>query len=131
MDIRHVSLALSLESQLQPQRFNLIAKMLSYTLLTFLSLAPIILATPLPQAFFVPAPGNFPAEGDGDYAGGIFSIPLWELLKYAGAGSTAPEAPKTPGSKTSGSGPYPAQMLTDPSLPGHTIFAPKDLQQVI
>ncbi|KAH7121035.1 hypothetical protein B0J11DRAFT_551546 [Dendryphion nanum] len=78
----------------------------------------------MPQTF-KPAPGNFPAKGDGDFAGGIFSIPLSELGKYIGGGGATPEAPRGPGSKTSGSGPYPAYMTTDPTLPGHTIFAPK------
>lgn len=73
---------------------------------------------------FKPAPGNFPAKGDGDFAGGIFSVSLQDLPKYAGAGGTGSEAPSG-GQKTSGSGPYPAQMLTDSTLPGHTIFAPK------
>lgn len=77
-----------------------------------------------PQTF-QPKPGNFPAKGDGDYAGGIFSIPLSELPQYAGPGGTGPEAPKGAGAKTSGSGPYPAAMTTDSTLPGHTIFAPK------
>lgn len=84
-------------------------------------------ALPSPQSFN-PAPGNFPAKGDGDYAGGIFSIPLSDLGKYTPGGvGTQPgsEAPKGNGQKTSGSGPYPAQMTTDPTLPGHTIFAPK------
>lgn len=95
-------------------------------LLTYLALAPLALAIPSPQPSFVPKPGNFPAKGDGDYAGGIFSIPLSELGKYAGGGvGTGTEAPKGPGQKTSGSGPYPAVMLTDSTLPGHTIFAPK------
>jgi len=82
------------------------------------------LAVALPQTF-TPKPGNFPAKGDGDYAGGIFSIPLSELGKYAGSGGNGAETPKGPGTKTSGSGPYPAQMTTDSSLAGHTIFAPK------
>ncbi|PVI01543.1 hypothetical protein DM02DRAFT_704978 [Periconia macrospinosa] len=82
-------------------------------------------SAPAPQATFKPSPGNFPAKGDGDYAGGIFSIPISQLPQYAGPGGTGPEAPTTPGQKTSGSGPYPSQMLTDSSLPGHTIFAPK------
>lgn len=74
---------------------------------------------------FVPAPGNFPAKGDGDFAGGIFSIPLNELPAYIPGGpQTGTETPRGPGQKTQGSGPYPARMLTDPSLPGHTIFTP-------
>jgi hypothetical protein len=113
-------------SLLRPQpNQHLTDNMLTSTLIPFLSLLPTILATPLPQASFVPKPGNFPAKADGDYAGGIFSIPLSELPKYAGAGGTGAESPKSPGARTSGSGPYPAQMLTDSTLPGHTIFAPK------
>jgi hypothetical protein len=98
--------------------------MVNSILLSLLSLAPSTLSIALPQTF-TPAPGNFPAKGDGDYAGGIFSIPLSELPKYAGAGGTGPEAPQSAGAKTSGSGPYPAMMTTDSTLPGHTIFAPK------
>src|ERR1700761_8382390 len=78
----------------------------------------------LGQTAFKPAPGNFPAKGDDVNAGGIFSIPLSELPKYAGAGGTGPEGPTTAGAVTTGSGPYPAKMLTDSSLPNHTIFAP-------
>jgi len=74
---------------------------------------------------FKPAPGHFPANGDGDFAGGIFSVSLSDLPKYSGAGGTGSEAPKSPGARTSGSGPYPAVMTTDSTLPGHTIFAPK------
>lgn len=94
--------------------------------LPLLALVPFGVASPLPQTF-EPSPGNFPAKGDGDFAGGIFSIPLSELPKYAGAGGTGPEAPTGSGAKTFGSGPYPAIMTTDSSLPGHTIFAPKAL----
>jgi len=96
------------------------------TLLSSFALIPLACITALPQTF-KPAPGNFPAKGDGDFAGGIFSIPLSELPKYTGglpAGGS--EAPKGAGKKTSGSGPYPARMITDPTLPGHTIFAPKE-----
>jgi hypothetical protein len=88
-------------------------------------LLPLLGLAPSALSQFVPAPGNFPAKADGDYAGGIFSIPLSELPKYAGAGGTGPEAPTGAGAKTSGSGPYPAVMTTDSTLPGHTIFAPK------
>jgi hypothetical protein len=93
---------------------------INFGLLGLLSCAVVV----FPQTF-TPAPGNFPAKADGDYAGGIFSIPLSELPKYAGAGGTGPEAPKGAGAKTTGSGPYPAVMLTDSTLPGHTIFAPR------
>jgi hypothetical protein len=74
---------------------------------------------------FKPAPGNFPAKGDGDFAGGIFSVSLTDLPKYSGAGGTGSETPKSPGARTLGSGPYPVIMTTDSTLPGHTIFAPK------
>jgi len=93
--------------------------MLYNTLLVFSAFVPLTFSQ------FVPAPGSFPAKADGDYAGGIFSIPLSELPKYAGAGGTGPEAPKGAGVKTFGSGPYPAAMTTDSTLPGHTIFAPR------
>jgi hypothetical protein len=62
--------------------------MVNNILLPLLSLAPFALGIALPQASFVPKPGNFPAKADGDYAGGIFSIPLSDLPKYAGAGGT-------------------------------------------
>jgi hypothetical protein len=51
--------------------------------LPLLSLAPFALGQT-----FQPKPGNFPAKGDGDFAGGIFSISLSELPKYAGAGGS-------------------------------------------
>lgn len=99
--------------------------MICKTLIPLIGVLPFATAVALPQPSFVPAPGNFPAKADGDYAGGIFSIPLSELGKYAGAGGTGTETPKGNGAKTSGSGPYPAQMIQDSSLPNHTIFAPK------
>jgi len=100
--------------------------MVQIHLLAALTAAPYALSVALPQTF-KPAPGNFPAKGDGDFAGGIFSIPLSELPKYTGGGGNGggSETPKGPSQKTSGSGPYPAYMTTDSSLPGHTIFAPK------
>jgi hypothetical protein len=107
------------------QLLHISLKMVQLHLLAALSAAPSVLSVALPQTF-KPAPGNFPAKADGDYAGGIFSIPLSDLPKYTGglpAGGS--EAPRGNGQKTSGSGPYPAHMLTDSSLPGHTIFAPK------
>ncbi|KAH7402535.1 hypothetical protein BKA66DRAFT_555461 [Pyrenochaeta sp. MPI-SDFR-AT-0127] len=96
--------------------------MVNSILLSLLTLAQTTVSS---AQTFIPAPGNFPAKGDGDFAGGIFSISLSELPKYAGAGGTGPEAPTSPGPKTSGSGPYPAVMTTDSTLPGHTIFAPR------
>lgn len=94
-------------------------------LATLTLFASLVHTIAFPQTF-TPAPGNFPAKGDGDFAGGIFSIPLSELGKYAGSGGTGSETPKGAGQKTSGSGPYPAQMTTDSTLSGHTIFAPKN-----
>ncbi|KAL2074982.1 hypothetical protein VTL71DRAFT_8762 [Oculimacula yallundae] len=87
----------------------------------------------LPLAFgqgqqFQPKPGYFPATGDDTIAGGIFCIPLNDLGKYTAntpAGVTGSESPKSSGGITSGSGPYPAFMTSDPSLPKHTIYAPK------
>jgi hypothetical protein len=98
--------------------------MISINPLTLATLASYPFAFALPQTF-QPAPGNFPAKGDGNFAGGIFSVSLTELPKYTGAEGTGSESPKGNGSRTSGSGPYPAVMTTDPTLPGHTIFAPK------
>ncbi|KAL5454106.1 hypothetical protein PMIN07_007646 [Paraphaeosphaeria minitans] len=65
-------------------------------------------------------------RSNGDFAGGISSIPLDELPTYIPPGScTSSETPTGNGHKTSGSGPYPAATAADSSLPGHTIFAPK------
>jgi hypothetical protein len=79
---------------------------------------------------FIPKAGYFPETGDDTIAGGIFCISLAELGPYLqrvgnnpGAGGT--EAPRQASAPTVGTGPYPAQMLQDPSLPNHTIFAPK------
>jgi hypothetical protein len=77
---------------------------------------------------FQPKPGVFPATGDDTIAGGIFCIPLSDLSKYDAntpPSVTGTESPKAPGTVTSGSGPYPAVMLTDAGLPKHTIYAPK------
>jgi hypothetical protein len=90
-----------------------------------LTTASLLVGLPLALAAFVPAPGNFPAKADGDYAGGIFSIPLSDLGKYANTGQPGGSEAASGGQVTSGSGPYPAQMTTDSSLPNHTIFAPK------
>jgi dienelactone hydrolase len=77
---------------------------------------------------------KFPAKGDGDFAGGIFSISLPDLSgvmakygmgKFFGTGSESPkENLQANKQKTPGSGPYPAKWTTDPSLPHHTIYAP-------
>jgi hypothetical protein len=100
-----------------------------------LSVAPLVFGNPVAdisprQGTFVPRPGYFPATGDDTIAGGIFCISLSDLAAYLqrtgnNPGATGPESPQGPGSVTSGSGPYPAQMTTDPSLPNHTIYAPK------
>ena len=79
---------------------------------------------------FKPSPGNFPKTGDDTIAGGIFCISLPDLATYLSKtgnnpGATGTESPRTAGTITSGSGPYPAAMVTDPSLPNHTIYAPK------
>lgn len=74
---------------------------------------------------FIPRPGNFPAKGDGDFAGGIFSVSLQDLPRYTDGGNGGgPESPPN-GQVTSGTGPYPAQRFNDPSLPGHVIYAPR------
>jgi len=84
------------------------------------------LVTVVSAQTFVPSPGNFPAKGDGDFAGGIFSVSLQDLPKYAGSNDPGgPDTPKQTDPLTTGSGPYPAQGFVDSSLPGHTIFAPK------
>lgn len=83
-----------------------------------------------PTVSFSPRPGYFPATGDDTIAGGIFCLSLTDLASYLSltgdnAGATGSESPTGSGAVTSGSGPYPAQMGTDASLPGHTIYAPK------
>ena len=114
------------KSEIVRRHINTIAIMMYKSSVTFLVLATGTWASPLPMPSFVPKPGNYPATGDGDYAGGIFSIPLSELPKYIPSGpTTGTETPRGPGQKTTGTGPYPAVMLTDASLPGHTVFAPK------
>jgi hypothetical protein len=93
-----------------------------YHIAAVLALVPYVTCQ---QTAFKPSPGNFPAKGDDVYAGGIFSIPQSELPKYGGTTiTTGTESPRTAGQVTSGSGPYPARMLTDSSLPNHVIFAP-------
>ena len=77
---------------------------------------------------FVPKAGYFPATGDDTIAGGIFCVALDKLNSYitaTPAGATGSESPKSAGGVTAGSGPYPAGMTTDSSLPSHTIYAPK------
>ncbi|CZS95643.1 hypothetical protein WAI453_001522 [Rhynchosporium graminicola] len=96
-----------------------------FTKLSILLLLPIVFAQ---NGEFQPKPGYFPATGDDINAGGIFCISLRDYGKYTKdhpAGVTGSESPKAPGAVTSGSGPYPAVMISDPSLPNHTIYAPK------
>ncbi|KAH9905153.1 hypothetical protein F4778DRAFT_695755 [Xylariomycetidae sp. FL2044] len=78
---------------------------------------------------FVPSPGHFPETGDDTIAGGIFCISLPDLATYLqrtgnNPAATGTESPTGAGTVTSGSGPYPAQMTSDPGLPNHTIYAP-------
>lgn len=73
------------------------------------------------------ADGHFPATGDDPVAGGIFSITLPDLAVYLvknGGMAKGPEAVPA-GPYGPGTGPYPAYMFTDSSLPMHTIYAPK------
>src|ERR1700760_3567067 len=91
---------------------------------SLLGLLPIALV----QGQFQPRPGYFPPTADDTIAGGIFSISLTDLAVYLarnGGMANGPEAPKGNAPPTAGSGPYPAHMFTDPSLPKHTIYAPK------
>jgi hypothetical protein len=95
--------------------------------LSLLAIVPLVLVQ---GQQFVPRPGYFPATGDDTIAGGIFCIPITDINKYtagtpAANGGTGTESPTGTGAVTSGSGPYPAAMLSDSSLPNHTIYAPK------
>jgi hypothetical protein len=95
--------------------------------LSFLAIIPLVLGQ---GQQFEPRPGYFPATGDDTIAGGIFCIPATDINKYtagtpAANGGTGSESPTGTGAVTSGSGPYPAAMLSDSSLPNHTIYAPK------
>lgn len=78
----------------------------------------------------MPSPGNFPPTGDDTIAGGIFCISLADLAVYLARtgnnpGATGTESPRGSARVTGGSGPYPAAATTDPSLPHHTIYAPR------
>jgi len=79
---------------------------------------------------------DFPAKGDGSFAGGIFCIPLTQLATMVTSpktgnlfgiakGSESPQNAKST-QTTPGSGPYPARFLQDASLPQHTVYAPKE-----
>jgi hypothetical protein len=93
-----------------------------------------ILALAAPSALCADNP--LPARGDNGDMGGIFGI--GKNIISAGLAGTAPEIIQglfTPGRETPkgkavgpttvGSGPYPAHYLADPSLPNHTVYAPK------
>jgi hypothetical protein len=87
----------------------------------------------LSQKKFVPKPGYFPETGDDTIAGGIFCISLSDLSTYLarnGGMTPGPEAAKGTAAPTAGTGPYAAHMFTDPSLPKHTMFAPKTAPNV-
>jgi dienelactone hydrolase len=76
---------------------------------------------------------EFPTKGDNGQLGGIFGFsgPLNAPAGGGGGGATnlladGPESPKKGLRLTNGgSGPYKAAYTTDPSLPKHTIYAPK------
>jgi hypothetical protein len=73
-----------------------------------------------------------PATGDCSISGGIFSIGFpGELMTYLASrglsmGSGKASKGTGGGGSRSGTGPYPAVGKRDPSLPGHTIFAPSN-----
>jgi dienelactone hydrolase len=83
--------------------------------------------------------GRLPAKGDNGQIGGIFGmggISLSNIGKSKGDRSggmqmgsllaTGSESPKGRGSPNDpGTGAYPAHMVSDPTLPGHTVYAPK------
>jgi hypothetical protein len=109
---------------LKPSHSGTFSKMVSTAL--FLSFLPLVLGRP--QATNPP----LPAKGDGEYAGGIFSISLPDLATYImknggmGGGKESPSMFASFGQGVpTGSGPYPARIFEDPSLSNHTIYAPK------
>jgi dienelactone hydrolase len=80
------------------------------------------------KSSFQPRPGVFPLTGDDTIAGGIFSISLPDLAGYLarnGGLAAGSEAVSSTASSDPGSGPYPAHMFTDSSLPKHTLYAPE------
>jgi hypothetical protein len=101
----------------------------------------IMLRSLVPLAFALLSPGlcadnPLPARGDNGDMGGIFGI--GKSIVSAGIAGTAPaiiqglftpgrETPKgsAVGATTVGSGPYPAHYVADPTLPNHTVYAPK------
>jgi dienelactone hydrolase len=99
-------------------------------------LSTALLLSVLPLVFGRPQTASnppLPAKGDGDYAGGIYSISLPDLATWIaknggmGGGKESPSLMGMFGKKGTpmGSGPYPAQILEDPSIANHTIYAPK------
>jgi len=75
---------------------------------------------------------DFPAKGDNGQIGGVFgfsgspSVPTGKGGGAANLLADGPESPKKgPRLTNGGSGPYKAAYVTDPSLPKHTIYAPK------
>jgi hypothetical protein len=82
------------------------------------------------------ADNPLPAKGDNGDMGGIFGI--GKSIVSAGVSDMPPglmnglftpglETPKgtAVGATTVGSGPYPARYVADPTLPNHTVYAPK------
>jgi dienelactone hydrolase len=83
--------------------------------------------------------GRLPAKGDNGQMGGIFGMggmSLGSMGKSKGGKgggmqmgnllATGSESPKGRGSPSDpGTGAYPAHMVSDPTLPGHTVYAPK------
>jgi len=82
----------------------------------------------------LPAEQPLPLKGDNGEMGGIFGIgasiisnppPLSIMTGLITPGSESPKGTGI-GPTTTGSGPYPAKVLEDPSLPNHTVYVPKD-----
>lgn len=75
--------------------------------------------------------GSIPGTGDGNVAGGIFSITLTQLaqetsknMKLFGSGVGKESPPVKSNAITQGTGPYPAKWIVDPSIPNHVVYAP-------
>jgi dienelactone hydrolase len=104
------------------------------TAISFLTLLPLVLAQ---KGSY----GSLPAKGDNGQMGGIFGmggISLGKIGKSAGGksggmqmgsllatGSESPKGKNLANPNDPGTGEYPAHMVSDPTLPGHTIYAPK------
>lgn len=81
------------------------------------------------------AKGPIPAKGDAGSMGGVFGPDMKNIgsmggmLKGGGSllasGSESPAKGNSGSPQDPGSGPYPAHMVSDPTLPQHTIYAPK------